>query len=264
MYMNVRELITAFLIGVSLYLLVNRVFMVEGIDFEIKDKYTCQRACDALKQNLTCEWVEDCTNFDGGLGCNVGGINPNCRACGSGGWAPCRSPGPSPSNPPSTPSPSSPPPPPPPPSPWTPSFCNNNFSKMDISALDLDAEKHGFIEYYLEVQPIQDVWHIAFDYNSGPPVHDTYILSLLDCLSRKFNIKSIRVRKEDCTRLFSKDGFLTDYKYKLTVNGADNTKGATAGFQWVGGEYDTLHWGSNWPADMCYNSDGPLKFITTV
>jgi hypothetical protein len=67
----------AFLIGFALYLLVNRVFMVEGLDFNVEDQATCQAACDTMNQNLRCEWMPNCE----GIGCNIGDFDQNCRAC---------------------------------------------------------------------------------------------------------------------------------------------------------------------------------------
>jgi len=109
MNIDLETCILAFLIGVALYFLVNRVFMVEGASNKIKDTKGCQEACNTVLsgQGLTCEWVNDCPNIDTGLGCNIGGIHENCRACGSG-FSPCQSPSPS-SSPSPSPSPSSPP-----------------------------------------------------------------------------------------------------------------------------------------------------------
>ena len=87
MNIDCETCILAFLIGFALYLLVNRVFMVEGMDSnEIEDTRGCQAACDNMKQGLTCEWVENCKDVDGGIGCNIGKIHENCRACGGVGY----------------------------------------------------------------------------------------------------------------------------------------------------------------------------------
>jgi hypothetical protein len=95
MNIDLESCFVGFLIGFAIYLLVNRVFMVEGIDFEVKDQDTCQRACESLDQTLTCEWKPGCAME----GCNIGGFGQNCRACSDN--YPCSSPSQSPSQGPS-------------------------------------------------------------------------------------------------------------------------------------------------------------------
>jgi hypothetical protein len=95
MDIDLESCLVGFLIGVAIYLLLNRVFMVEGVSFDVKDQYTCQNACDSLKQGLTCEWTPGCVVE----GCNIGNLGQNCRACSP--EHPCSSPGQSPGQSPS-------------------------------------------------------------------------------------------------------------------------------------------------------------------
>jgi hypothetical protein len=133
MDINLETYFFAFLIGLSLYLLVNRVFMVEGAS----NIPSCDTgACETSKTNQTCYYEPKCDpehrEFNGGKGCNAGGIDKKCRFCGFGNYSDIDCGGPSnPSPPPSNPSPSPPPstpsPPPsnpsPPPSPSPSGEC---------------------------------------------------------------------------------------------------------------------------------------------
>jgi exo-beta-1,3-glucanase (GH17 family) len=114
----------AFLIGFALYLLVNRVFMVEGIT----DCNTPGSACDTLSTNLRCYYEPRCDpehkdyiqGTKGGAGCKADGINQTCRFCDQPGLPSCDGltpPPPSPPSPGPSPSPSSSGPSPPPPTP---------------------------------------------------------------------------------------------------------------------------------------------------
>ena len=72
-----------FLIGVAIYLLLNKVFMVEGVT---TTKHCNTGAC-AVKGQY-CYYEPKCDpndqNFNGGTGCNAGGIDQKCRFCGFG------------------------------------------------------------------------------------------------------------------------------------------------------------------------------------
>ena len=98
MNIDLESCFVGFLIGFAIYLLLNRVFMVEGVSNEIQDTNGCQAACNEnenLKgQNLTCEWTDPCDM----VGCNIGGVGQNCRACSDTDtrFKPCSSPGQSP------------------------------------------------------------------------------------------------------------------------------------------------------------------------
>ena len=124
MDIDLKLVLIAFLIGFALYLLVNRVFMVEGVT---------DNACSVDNCNKQCHPDEPCfcDNTCPGLGCNVRNID-KCRFCGFGNYSDIDCGGPSnPSPPPSNPSPSPPPstpsPPPsnpsPPPSPSPSGEC---------------------------------------------------------------------------------------------------------------------------------------------
>jgi hypothetical protein len=75
----------AFLIGFALYLLVNRVFMVEGVTDGVVG---C--TVDNCDDTLGCTGNEKCfcDNKCPGLGCGALGVK-NCRFCGFGGFPPC-------------------------------------------------------------------------------------------------------------------------------------------------------------------------------
>jgi hypothetical protein len=77
---NLETCVVAFLIGVALYLLVNRVFMIEG-NTNISPCNT--GACAVEGQN--CYYEQECDPlleaYNGGKGCNADGKNQNCRFC---------------------------------------------------------------------------------------------------------------------------------------------------------------------------------------
>ena len=83
MEISLEKLLMGILIGISLCILVNRVFMVEGIT----DIPSCNTgACAAKGQQ--CYYEPKCEpsdiEFNGGKGCNADGINQTCRFCGFG------------------------------------------------------------------------------------------------------------------------------------------------------------------------------------
>ena len=84
MDLDFKTCVVAFLIGFALYLLVNRVFMVEGMkdSGEPENSSDCNRLCEVkrvgLRPGQQCVYDKNCE--DGGIGCNIGGINL-CRLC---------------------------------------------------------------------------------------------------------------------------------------------------------------------------------------
>jgi hypothetical protein len=92
---DLETCIIAFVIGISLYLLVNRVFMVEGITGETCSVENCDKEC-IKDEPCFC----DNTCVPGLLGCSVHGID-KCRFCGFDRYSDinCPSPGQSPSPP---------------------------------------------------------------------------------------------------------------------------------------------------------------------
>ena len=106
MDLDLETCVMVFLIGFALYLLVNRVFIVEG-NTNIPSCNT--GACDTSKTKQTCYYEPKCDperkDYNGGKGCNAGKIDQNCRFCGFGNYVDikCDSPSSSPSSTPLTP-----------------------------------------------------------------------------------------------------------------------------------------------------------------
>ena len=99
MKIDLESCFVGFLIGVAIYLLVNRVFIVEGVTGNACSVENCNKKCIGKEQCF-------CDNTCPGLGCDVRNID-KCRFCGFGEYSDIdcggSSPSPSPS---STPSPS--------------------------------------------------------------------------------------------------------------------------------------------------------------
>ena len=146
--MNITvEHILLFFIGIALYLLMNRCECTEGMknSGDPKNNSDCDRLCSERRVGLDigqqCVFDKNCEN--GGIGCKIGGITL-CRLCDNDettDYSPCVDYSPPP--PPPTP----PPPPPPPPPKEIHGRVVDNITMFDISILDLDPKKHGWIIY---------------------------------------------------------------------------------------------------------------------
>ena len=138
------------------------------------------------------------------------------------------------------------------------------YPDIDITDLDLNAEKYGYVRYYTnnnEIMengvPVEYKWYRENSSRESVEVIDKHIQSILRCLYWKYNIKSIEVKKEICHRL---SGFWAEYKYILNVRGYSGRHNAE--FEWENGE-DNLHYDER-DGEMCYNFTGPMKKITAL
>jgi len=141
---------------------------------------------------------------------------------------------------------------------------------IDVSALDLDAKKHGYIRYYasnVEIikngVPVDYKWYRENSSKQSEEVEDKYIQSILSCLYWKYNIKSISVRKETCHRLIGGGSLWKEFNYILNVFGSSND-GGNADFTWAYGKHDTLEYNAKEEREMCYNATGQIKTITAL
>ena len=134
---------------------------------------------------------------------------------------------------------------------------------IDVTLLDLDAGKYGYIRYYTDGGSTGDHFDWFKEMNPNLPqyaesVTNENIISILECLYSKYYIKSISVRKETCHRVSS--GW-AKYNYILNVRG--HSGGGNAVFEWGDkDDNDTLEYVDEIEREMCYNFSGPLLKIT--